>query len=81
MPSQMRPRAPSQANVRPNALNSRPITGQSGVPQTRPGVAMQNIARQQGPAMRQTGPSYVPRGQAIGGQPGRPMQQVTIFTR
>jgi len=75
MPSQMRPRAPSQANVRPNALNSRPITGQSGVPQTRPGVAMQNIARQQGPAMRQTGPSYVPRGQAIGGQPGRPMQQ------
>jgi len=73
---QMRaPRAPSQANVRPNALNSRPITGQSGVPQPRPGVAMPNMARQQGPAMGQTRP-YVPnRGQAIAGQPGRPMQQ------
>jgi len=79
MPGQIRTRPPTAQNqMRPSTLNSRPITGQNvGAPAPR-GVAMQNMARPQGGAMGQAAArsaGYPPRGQAMAGQPGRPMPQ------
>jgi len=78
MTGQIRTRPPTAQNqMRPSTLNSRPITGQNvGAPAPR-GVAMQNMARPQGGAMGQAARSagYPQRGQAMAGQPGRPMPQ------
>jgi len=79
MTSQIRTRPPTAQNqMRPSSLNSRPITGQNvGAPAPR-GVAMQNMARPQGGAMGQAAArsaGYPQRGQAMAGQPGRPMPQ------
>jgi len=76
---QIRTRPPSaQTQMRPSTLNSRPITGQNvGAPGPR-GVGMSNMARPQAGGMGQAGArpaAYPARGQGMGGQPGRPMQQ------
>ena len=83
MPGQIRSRPPTaQAQMRPNAINSRPITGQSVPGQAPRGVTMPNMAaRPQGPAMGQVRPAGYPAGrQPMSGQTGRPMQQVSGFT-
>lgn len=77
MTGQIRPRPPTaQTQMRPNALNSRPITGQNVAAPGPRGVAMQNMRPQGGMAQQGgTRPAGYPgRGQGIGGQPGRPMQ-------
>jgi len=76
---QIRTRPPTaQTQMRPSTLNSRPITGQNvGAPGPR-GVNMSNMARPQAGGMGQAGArpaAYPARGQGMGGQPGRPMQQ------
>lgn len=79
MPNQIRTRPPAaQAQMRPTAINSRPITGQP-IAAAR-GVPMPGVARPPGvaampdpgarPAAYQPGPRQMP------GQPGRPMPQV-----
>ncbi|XP_005113261.1 polyadenylate-binding protein 4-like [Aplysia californica] len=79
MPSQIRTRPPTaQTQMRPNTVNSRPITGQPGGGPAPRGVAMPNLARPQGPSMGQPGArptGYPGRGQGMAGQPGRPMPQ------
>jgi len=79
MPGQIRSRPPTaQAQMRPNALSSRPITGQPVTGQAPRGVAMPNMgARPQGPTMGQVRPAGYPAGrqQPMSGQTGRPMQQ------
>ncbi|BFZ11158.1 hypothetical protein BsWGS_14197 [Bradybaena similaris] len=78
MPNQIRTRPPAaQAQMRPTAINSRPITGQP-IAAAR-GVPMAGVARPPGvaampdpgarPAAYQPGPRQMP------GQPGRPMPQ------
>ena len=79
MPGQIRTRPPTaQSQVRPNALNSRPITGQSMAPATARGVAMPNV-RPQGPGVGPRGPAGAgyPGARGPAGQPGRPMNQVS----
>lgn len=81
MPSQIRARPPTaQAQMRPTAVNSRPITGQPVAAAASRGVAMAGMTHPQNAAvMAQAGarPAAYPAGpRQMPGQPGRPMPQV-----